>query len=203
MKPDLPLIPSQDLANRVLRWFVEDNQPRPARVMAGVVLYGPRAMEGARTPFPSSFPDFLGCLRLAETCQFGASDFDRVRLISPEWNLVVDLWEELARVANANSLRAAGVPLVTFHEKEIRFGAALRRGLACRQLESWTVPVAPDVEAEIRAKSVPRDFHFCGTEGSIQTVPLCLLPPRCLGVIVGDDGRMAFMLSVSAPLPES
>jgi hypothetical protein len=199
-QPPLPLVASQDLANQILRWFAgESNQRSPARALAGAVLYGPHYDRSEHRPYPALFSDFLSCLRLTESCQLGDDDFNRVRLISPEWNAVVDSWEAFKRIAHANRHREPNSPMVTFQEKEARFNQELNRVLRGRQLEAWTVPVCGTAAAAVRASSVDRKFEFLGETRTVKTFPSGVLPPHCIGVMEVGSGNLAYMLHVESP----
>ena len=113
MNPDT-ILTSQEIANKFLRWFATDQNISPAaKFMVGVMLYGPRFSLDEYRPFPRNLVDFLSCLRAAETCPC-ADAFDRLRLVSKDWNAVVNAWDELRLAANANANLKPGETPLTF-----------------------------------------------------------------------------------------
>ncbi len=193
MNPDT-ILTSQETANRFLLWFAEEQNMHPAaRYMVGVMLYGPRFDMDKGKPFPRDLTAFLCCLRAAETCLCTAA-FNRLRLVSRDWNAVVDAWDELRRAAYANAGLEPGEKPFTYSQKEDLYEAALNRHRINAPL-TWCVPVEPKDWAAIRDRSTKKEIEFAGNPVYINVLPSELIPPNCNGILeVGDAHGYVYLM---------
>ncbi len=198
MTPD-KITTTQEVANRILCWLAAGKpgaKPKPAKFMAGVILFGPRFEQyDAMQPVPNELLAFLPCLDLVDAVGLdrAGDDLNQLRLVSPAWNAVMDAWDVLKAVAHANKHLAAGQPHRTFLEKEDMYVDAFHRHRLSAPL-SWTVPVPERDEKKLAGACARQKLSVLGQEMDVLSYPKHVLPPDCVGVYRPDQGRGFYVM---------